>query len=110
MNCQNYSVASSAAGFYILRETVDADGNVSHRRETAFLLEDDAWDFLAKIQAGLVSPLQVMESHAGFYLGHAETSLGFPLSYSRDSVEYFATEALARDALCSGNWTQRDHY
>ena len=109
MNCQNYSVASSA-GFYILRETVDADGNVSHRRETAFLLEDDAWDFLAKIQAGLVSPLQVMESHAGFYLGHAETSLGFPLPYSRDSVEYFATEALARDALSSGNWTQRDHY
>jgi len=110
MNYQNHSVVASTAGFYIQRELVDTDGNVSHRRESAFLTEDEARDFLAKIQSGLVSPLQVMESRAGFYLGHAETSLGVPLPYSRDSVEYFATEALARDALDSGTWTQRDHY
>lgn len=110
MNNQNHSVAVSTAGFYIQRELVDADGNVSHRRESAFLTEDEARDFLAKIQSGLVSPLQVMESRAGFYLGHAEMSLGFPLPYSRDSVEYFATEALDCEALDSGSWTQRDHY
>ena len=105
-----YSIASSAAGFYLQRELAGTDSNISHRRESAFLTEGEARDLLVKIQTGLVSPLQVMESHAGYYLGYADLSMGFPLPYSRESVEYFETEALARNALDSGSWTQRDHY
>lgn len=110
MNCQNYSVASSAAGFYILRETVDADGNVSHRRETAFLTEREAQETLAALQGGKITPLIVMRSRHGYYLGRAEVSTGYPMPYSRESVEYFARKEDAQQALDTSSWTQRDHY
>lgn len=110
MNNLNYAIASSAAGFFIQRETVDADGNVSHRRESAFLTEREAQETLAALQGGKITPLIVMRSRHGYYLGRAEVSTGYPMPYSRESVEYFARKEDAQQALDTSSWTQRDHY
>ena len=110
MNNPNYAIASSAAGFFIQRETVNADGNISHRRESAFLPEEFAQALLVQIQTGEVTPLQVLRSANGFYIGRAETSTGYPMPYSRDSVEYFMRKEDAQIALDAASWTQRDHY
>jgi len=110
MNNQNYSVVASTAGFYIQRELVDADGNVSHRRESAFLTEREAQETLAELQRGKITPLRVMRSRHGYYLGRAEVSTGYPMPYSRESVEYFARKEDAQQALDTSSWTQRDHY
>ena len=50
--------------------------------------------------------LRVLRSGAGYYVGTLDDE-GLP--YSRDSVEYFATEAQAEDALASGSFTIREH-
>ena len=52
---------------------------------------------------GVILPLQVMKSAAGYYLGTAED--GFP--YSRESAEYWRTAEEAGEALASGKWHQR---
>lgn len=71
------------------------------------LMEDDlkmkkcglnAW------RAGLELPVQVLESAAGFYLG-TQTDEG---PFSRESEEYFETEALAATALQDDSWTQHE--
>lgn len=49
-------------------------------------------------------PLEVLKSNAGFYIG---TSGEFG-PCSRESLEYFPTEAAANDALRDNTWTQRD--
>lgn len=53
-------------------------------------------------------PLQVLRSAAGYYLGSLDSD-GCPLT--RESVEYWPTEAQAQAALASKGegWTQRDH-
>lgn len=48
--------------------------------------------------------LAVLQSSGGFYLGTADED--GPVS--RESVEYWPTEAAARAALDAGNWTQRE--
>lgn len=48
-------------------------------------------------------PLQVCESHAGFYIGTLED--GTP--YTRESIEYWETGDEAQAALNSGAWTQK---
>lgn len=110
MNNLNYAIASSAAGFFIQRETVDADGNVSHRRESAFMTEREAREMLAWLQGGKLTPLQVLRSRNGYYIGRAEMSSGYAMPASRESVEYFMRKEDAQLMLDSGTWTQRDHY
>ncbi|RKW19472.1 MAG: hypothetical protein D8H94_00850 [Cardiobacterium sp.] len=62
------------------------------------------------MQGGKITPLIVMRSRHGYYIGRAEVSTGYPMPYSRDSVEYFVRKEDAQQALDSGTWTQRDHY
>jgi len=57
-------------------------------------------------EAGLRLPLQVLQSAAGYYLGTADEE--GPVS--RESVEYWPTEAQAQTALAGiegTDWTQR---
>lgn len=56
---------------------------------------------------GVRLPLTVLQSNRGFYLGTWNDS--GPVS--RESAEYWATEADAQKALDAGPdaWTQRDH-
>jgi len=49
-------------------------------------------------------PLQVLQSHAGFYIGTFSDEDG-PIS--RESEEYFPTRQAAEAALASGTWTQK---
>lgn len=60
-------------------------------------------------QEGQISELKVMKSAAGFYIGRSIMEMGFPLPYSRESQEYFPTEADAENALKSGQYTKRDY-
>ncbi len=48
--------------------------------------------------------LQVLQSRAGYYIGTAHPEHG---PVSRESDEYWRTQAEARKALASDNWTQR---
>lgn len=48
--------------------------------------------------------LQVLQSHAGYYIGTA-TPDGMPVS--RESAEYWRTEQEAQQALEADDWTQR---
>jgi hypothetical protein len=50
-------------------------------------------------------PITVLKSARGYYIGTASEELGH---VSRESDEYFLTEAGARAALETGNWTQRE--
>lgn len=59
---------------------------------------------LAYRELGLILPVQVLRSAAGYYLGTSNED-DFPVS--RESVEYFKTQEQAEQALASGNWTQR---
>lgn len=59
---------------------------------------------LAK-QAGYHLHLQVLRSHAGFYIGTADDDG----PCSRESVEYFGSHDAAATALASGQWTQKPH-
>lgn len=60
---------------------------------------------LAAKFCGMNLPLQVCESAAGFYLGTKDEN-GFPVT--RESVEYFKSNELAKTALDSGSWTQKE--
>ncbi len=57
---------------------------------------------LALACCGKKMPVEVMRSHAGFYLGTSDNTA--PLS--RESIEYWRTRGEAEDALRDGNWTQ----
>jgi hypothetical protein len=59
---------------------------------------------LAKSILGEEFKLQVLHSHAGFYIG-TENEDGAPVS--RESETYFQDEKQAIKALKSGDWTQR---
>ena len=50
-------------------------------------------------------PIAVLQSNAGFYIG----TLDEDCPCSRESVEYFSTEAAAQKAFDNGSWTQRQH-
>jgi hypothetical protein len=60
--------------------------------------------YLAEHFGGMVLPLQVLKSAAGWYIGTWGDG-----PFSRESVEYYATEDEAQDAVDSGTWTQRRH-
>ena len=47
--------------------------------------------------------VEVLESPEGFYIGTREDGLPF----SRESVEYYPSRAVAERALMRGTWTQR---
>lgn len=51
-------------------------------------------------------PLQVLQSHAGFYIGTFSDEEG-PMS--RESEEYYPTREAAVEALASGTWTQKTY-
>ena len=55
-------------------------------------------------QFGEDLPIEIIEGDVGFYLGTRDDGLPF----SRESEEYFATRELARQALSTGRWTQRE--
>jgi hypothetical protein len=50
-------------------------------------------------------PITVLESAGGYYIGTTDPELG---PVSRESVEYFLTQAGAKAALDTGNWAQRE--
>ena len=50
-------------------------------------------------------PLAVLKSNAGYYIGTFDEEG----PCSRESVEYFPSQALADKALETGVWTQRDY-
>lgn len=58
---------------------------------------------LAMKYDGVELPLQVLPSRGAFYLGTADHE--GPLS--RESAEYWPTQAAAEQALATGAWTQR---
>lgn len=58
---------------------------------------------LAQTHLGEHLPLQVLHSPAGYYIGTADSDG----PASRESVEYFPTQAAASQALQTGAWTQR---
>jgi hypothetical protein len=59
--------------------------------------------YLAKTFAGVLLPLELLVSRAGFYVGTA-TEEG---PFTRESEEYWATREEAEAALAAGSWTQR---
>ena len=61
--------------------------------------------YLAALSNGPKLPLRVLKSCAGFYIG-TSTDDG---PYSRESVEYWATESQAELALVENSWTQRSN-
>lgn len=58
---------------------------------------------LAKQFCGKSLPLQVLKSAAGWYIGTADEEG----PCSRESVEYWSTQASADEALASGAWNQK---
>ncbi len=52
---------------------------------------------------GAALPVEIIGGDRGFYIGTREDDLPF----SRESEEYFPTQALAQQALARGAWTQR---
>ncbi|MBO9831205.1 hypothetical protein [Xanthomonas phaseoli] len=60
---------------------------------------------LALAYAGKLLPLQVLHSAAGHYIGTRD--LDGPVS--RESNEYFRSEATAQRALERGGWSQMSH-
>ena len=59
---------------------------------------------LALIYCGLRLANRVLKSQAGHYIGTADQDG----PCSRESVEYYRTQAQADTALATGQWTQRD--
>ncbi len=59
---------------------------------------------LAEAWCKKILPLCVMKSYAGYYIGTVNED-GMPCS--RESNEYFRSEANAQDALDTGSWTQK---
>ena len=66
-------------------------------------MQHHAYGKLAMAICGLRLPVRVMRSAAGYYLG-TQSDLG---PVSRESVEYWPTEAQAASALSKGEWSQR---
>lgn len=62
--------------------------------------------YLAKVYCGKELPLQVIRPNttSPFYIGTWDSEEG---PFSRESVEYFPTRAVADEALATGRWTQR---
>lgn len=58
---------------------------------------------LAKAFCSLSLPLAVLQSARGFYLGTADQDG----PCTRESVQYWPSEADAKKALATGMWTQR---
>lgn len=59
---------------------------------------------------GYLSILQVLESGAGFYLGHlcrCGPPPGAEAPYSRESARYWGTRSEASDAIVTGEWERR---
>lgn len=61
---------------------------------------------LAQEWCGVRLPLAVCRSAAGFYIGTCDPESG---PVSRESVEYWPTEAAAQYALHNDLWTQREY-
>ena len=55
-----------------------------------------------------VSPIQVLRSFAGFYIGtlYDDPEMG-PIPNTRESMDYYPTHKDAQDALDSGTWRPR---
>jgi hypothetical protein len=60
-----------------------------------------SFGYLTKMYCGRTLPLEVLKSQAGFFIGTACEE-----GISRESAEYFPTQAIAQAALDSGAWTQ----
>jgi hypothetical protein len=59
---------------------------------------------LAK-EASYTLEIVVLKSNRGYYLGTSQECM----PVSRESEEYYSSEALASKALAEGAWTQRLH-
>lgn len=65
-------------------------------------LQNSDYGVLA-LSIGLVLPLQVLQSNAGYYIGTYDDE--GPVS--RESHEYFSSNEKAQKALETGAWSQR---
>lgn len=64
---------------------------------------EETFGQLAVAYCGKRLRVQVLSSHAGFYIGTADQE--GPVS--RESLEYFQTRDAAELALAGGSWTQK---
>ncbi|MGR0117841.1 hypothetical protein [Ralstonia pseudosolanacearum] len=62
------------------------------------------YGLLAKQWCNKRLPLRVLKSNAGYYIGTADEDG----PCSRESVEYFRTQAKAQQALDDSAWTQKE--
>lgn len=71
----------------------------------AFTVKDrpQAIGLLAKAYCNKRLPLTVLRSACGFYLGTSDDDG----PCSRESIEYWPSQAMADKALVNGTWTQR---
>lgn len=61
-------------------------------------------------ECGWLSDLSVLQSPAGYYLGHVcrcGPSIGQEAAYSRESVRYWPTRDEALSVLATGHWEER---
>lgn len=63
------------------------------------------YGMLCKQYGGVELPIETLCSAAGWYIG---TFSEYEGPMSRESVEYYPTEAAAQAALDAGTWTQRE--
>lgn len=71
--------------------------------------QDDVLDFrrygyLTYVGCGRRAELQVLKSHAGWYIGTVDED-GLPCA--RESVLYWSTQEAATEALITNNWLQK---
>jgi hypothetical protein len=64
--------------------------------------QKSSFGYLAREYTGKQLPLQVLHSAAGHYIGTFDSD--GPVS--RESCQYFRSEAAAQRALAQGGWTQ----
>lgn len=57
------------------------------------------------LEFGYTLKLQVLHSHAGFYIGTLDED---DTPFSRESEEYFQTKEDAEKALATDSWTQKE--
>lgn len=71
--------------------------------DNASVLDFRRFGYLAYVFCGKRLELQVLQTGAGFYVG----TVSEDLPCSRESNEYFPSEALALEALVNDTWTQK---
>lgn len=86
----------------LIQQTRSPDESAEHAQD-ALRGVPKKFGLLAREYCNKRLPVAVLESNAGFYIGTFDEEG----PCSRESVEYFASQALAYKALESDGWTQK---